>query len=171
MQSFTKTIQDETNRNKLFKKFEDAWNYLKLRFERHCNWEDDCISHCIKCALSSPTDKQLQESCNRNHKCICQDCYHILESVDLLVTEMQNISDEREKEHNLIQIEKSLSEILSWQQHIIRGSQQDKAKAEALKNLSSSNALWIRDWAQKVLPGAGLEAQDVSFNCIFIILK
>lgn len=51
---------------------------------------------------------------------------------------------------------------MSWKQHIIRGAQQNKAKSDALKSFHSSQALWIRDWAQKVLPGSGLEAQNVS---------
>lgn len=74
---------------------------------------------------------------------------------------MQKISDEREKEDKLYLTENCLSTIMSWQHHIIRGAQQDKAKTDVLRNLGATQAFWIRDWAQKVLPGAGLEAQDV----------
>lgn len=134
-----------------------------MRFERHCDWDSECPSHCIKHALSS-SDPELQETCDNDHLFVCKDCFNLIESVDLLKTEIQKISDKRDRESKLYEIENCFSDILSWEQHIIRGVQQDKAKTDALKHIENCQAVWIRDWAQKILPGAGLEAQDVRLH-------
>lgn len=50
------------------------------------------------------------------------------------------------------EVENSSLKILEWQKHIMRGEQQSKARSSAFKELSSTQALWVRDFAQKVLP-------------------
>lgn len=42
--------------------------------------------------------------------------------------------------------------IMEWQKHILRGVQQSKARATAFSELDESKALWLRDYAQKVIP-------------------
>lgn len=133
-----------------------------MKYERHCVWDTECLSHCIKNALSSDVDIDLREVCNNEHLIICKDCFNLLESINLLKNEVEKVFDPYERESLLYEVENSFSKIHTWQQHIIRGAQQNKAKSDALKDLHNSQALWIRDWAQKVLPGSGLEAQSVS---------
>lgn len=161
MQTFTNDIKDQNYRSYISKLLNQSFNYLKLQYERHCDWDAPCPSHCIKYALSSAKDQDFLESCNQGHSIVCKDCFNLMESIELLKKELQKIFDKRNREYKVFETDNCLSKIFSWQQHIIRGSQQDKAKSDAMKNLHSSQALWIRDWAQKVLPGSGLEAQDV----------
>lgn len=54
--------------------------------------------------------------------------------------------------------------IVNWKRHILREKQQRKAKTRVMKNLLQ--AILVRDWAKKILPGSGLEAMDVSFYFI-----
>lgn len=44
------------------------------------------------------------------------------------------------------------AKILEWQRHILRAVKQDKARDAAFKDLTSTEALWIRDFAQKINP-------------------
>lgn len=54
--------------------------------------------------------------------------------------------------------------ILNWISHIIRGVQQTEAKINAFAQLNEENGLWIRDWAQKVLPVMYRESQKEYFG-------
>lgn len=132
-----------------------------MQYERHCTLNNECASHCLSHGLSSPKDDQFLEKCDVVHAAVCEDCWNVIQSIDLLKQEVQKISDAYERDFQMCQTEKCRSQIVSWQQHILRGLQQDKAKSTALATLNVNGAMWVRDWAQKILPGSGMEAQDV----------
>lgn len=87
-----------------------------------------------------------------------------MESVQLLQAELRKLEQTRENYTKVYQTGKCWAVIFAWQQHLLRGSQQRKAKTDVVQNMTDTSALWIKDWAQKLLPGSGLEAMDVSMH-------
>ncbi|KAG8180402.1 hypothetical protein JTE90_025452 [Oedothorax gibbosus] len=53
--------------------------------------------------------------------------------------------------------------IFDWLKHNIRYVQQNKAKIDVLAKLNDTTCVWIRDWAQKVLPIKYRESQKEYF--------
>lgn len=159
-------IENADERKNIINRLNEVEKYLKLsRFQQHCSLDNECASHCIGNALTSTKN---QAKCAKSHSATCNDCLNIHESIETLKA-ARSVNLSKKKKDNLFYIiDKHFVAIKEWQQHIIRGVQQTKAKTEALQNMTATEALWIRDWAQKVLPLSGLEAQDV---CIFFYIK
>lgn len=118
----------------------------------HCNLDDSCRSHCINYALSHPKDKEFFSECKKNHDRNCAECLAIVDCIASLKLMLSNLPQSHQKDVANWEIAKSDEKIMEWQRHILRGVQQSKARSEAFKDLGPTNALWMRDYAQKVLP-------------------
>lgn len=153
-------IPEEEQKKKLKICFDEISTYLKVRYENNCELDSDCISHCVKHALSSAMDSSLNLECEKQHNKICHDCSNIVNSVNMLKQEISKIPSP-DKNYQIYQIDNYHKDIMAWQKHLIRSHQQEKAKCYALQHVDGKTAFWVRDWAQKILPGAGMEAQDV----------
>jgi hypothetical protein len=90
----------------------------------------------------------------------CEDVFTTLESFRLL--HLSSIADYTEElEFNCNQ---NSNIIVDWIRHIVRGVQQAKAKSFAMNQLSTTCGVWLRDWAQKVLPMKFRESQKEYFG-------
>lgn len=68
------------------------------------------------------------------------------------LTIIQFLTDSHVKNVTLHEIGLAETKIYEWQRHVMRGVQQSKARCAALDELENSDALWIRDFAQKYNP-------------------
>lgn len=152
MRNCVKSLGKDDESKELMKRINLAESYLKARYKTHCHCDDSCISHCITHALSHPSDKDLQSKCNKIHDSICDECVNVVDSIETLKLKIVNLPTRRETEVMTHEIANAEIKISDWQKHIIRGVQQSKARSEAFKNLCSTWAIWIRDFAQKYLP-------------------
>lgn len=141
---------DKTRKN--LERFVESENYLKARYKLHCNSNDSCISHCIEHFLSHPKDKKLSLACDKLHDRRCVDCQNIITSIDSLKSMINTLPQSHEKDVALWEIKNAEVKIMDWQKHILRGVQQSKARVDAFKLLGPTNAIWIRDYAQKINP-------------------
>ena len=86
------------------------------------------------------------------------------------ITEM---AEKRGDEDKIYDEKNSMEDIISYIKHQFRDSQQSKAKSSAFEQLDANTALWLKDYAQKVLPDKhrrpkGLlwqERDDSSYRC------
>lgn len=145
-------LGDDIETKDLLKWINSSEGYLKARFKSHCNFDDSCSSHCIKHALSHPTDKDLSVECEHSHSLNCGECIRLSECIKFLQLKISKLPESHPKEFASYQIANARTKIMDWQKHIMRGVQQSKARSDALSNLDSTTALWIRDFAQKYLP-------------------
>lgn len=140
---------DETTRKSLLAKLSNAKQYLKARYSTHCQIDSSCASHCINHALSI---KIHGDDCNVMHDKLCLDCENILDTFKIVKDCLNQKEESHEKKVQLYDYDFGIEKIKEWQRHIVRGVQQDKARAFVMNNLSSKDCMWIRDWAQKILP-------------------
>jgi hypothetical protein len=146
-----KLFEDEETKQ-LMKKINQSENYLKGRFKTHCERNSAYITHCIDFALSNPNDKELQSKCENEHSSICDECLNLVHSIDFLKLKLNHLQDGHEKEVAQFEVSNAEAKILEWQRHIVRGVQQSKSRSNAFSSIGPTNALWIRDFAQKYNP-------------------
>ena len=60
--------------------------------------------------------------------------------------------DKEEQPERLYDLQHIRCALVTWMKHTIRDVQQNKTKISATKLLSNNTALWIKDWAQKIIP-------------------
>lgn len=142
-----------------------AKDYMKARYKLHCESDSDCPSHCASHALSHPIDQQLKSECTKKHSHVCQECYNVKETIKNIETAVNQLPDSRNKVLALHDIHTAETKIMDWKRHIIRGMQQGKARDAGLKNLKENEAMWIRDYAQKVNPS------KVCYKTVVIIIN
>lgn len=147
-----KMLYQNEETTKLLKCIIQSGNYLKARYKMHCKVNDSCISHCVNHALSHPQDKELLSTCDRPHDRICLECQNIINSIASLKSMINRLPQSHEKDVAVWEVRDAEVKIIEWQKHIMRGVHQSKARAEAFKELGPTNAVWIRDYAEKVLP-------------------
>lgn len=147
--------------------------YLKARFSTHCKCNDSCSSHCINHALSHPTDNDLYSTCEKSHDVTCGECLALRDCFTKFRSMISQLPAGHEKEVAEYDIINSESVIMDWQKHIMRGVQQSKARSDAFSNLDQTSAIWLRDYAQKVLPSKVASSSNIClprfhFNIKFI---
>lgn len=129
-----------------------AKTYLNARFRLHCEDDSLCLTHCLSHALSHPTDPALVSKCTQQHTEVCSECLNITTSIDFIEKEVELLPDTHAKAVLIEDTKTAKAKILEWQRHILRAVKQDKARDAAFKDLTSTEALWIRDFAQKINP-------------------
>jgi hypothetical protein len=145
-------LDKDEHREQLLKNIHRAEIYLKVRFKTHCTNDDPCSSHCISHALSHPKDSELSSKCENVHNLICEECLNVVHCIASLKLQLSHIPKCRERDIAEYAVSNAESKILEWQRHIVRGTQQSKARSDAIVDLKPTKALWIRDFAQKYNP-------------------
>lgn len=87
-----------------------------------------------------------------------------LENIDCQLQEFKKSVSIEEFEVLLFEFKKSKEDILSYIGHLVRGYQQNLSKTKVFSNLKENQAIWIRHWAQKILPLEFREAQKNYFG-------
>ena len=106
--------------------------YLKGDFRAHCSLGDckGVADHCVKNALSDPTEKLYQSDCNySSHENSCDQCESLsdaLSKITPLVTKHKQVSpNEEELKYD---INRSTTCINLWKAHILATINQEHAK-------------------------------------------
>ena len=73
-------------------------------------------------------------------------------------------SYQEQKEELKYDIEKATERIMDWKSHIVRATNQEKAKINILDNLIERQVLVVMDWAMKWLPRSYRETQAEWFG-------
>ena len=159
---------NKDEQQKLFKQLSLAESYLKTRYEHHCTEDDSCMSHCAKHGLSHTSKNSLVSICEKQHSSQCFDCFNIIDSINSVKTAIESIPDTNfpNKDDFQYRIEEAETAILSWQNHLLRASQQGKGKVEAMEQVekNTDSAFLVRDFAQKIEPMRGIESQEQYFG-------
>lgn len=137
------------DRKEISKMIASAKQYLKGRFTTHCQIDANCSSHCISHGLKN---NQNEEFCSVVHDKTCIDCINIINIFTTLKDRVNVQDDSHEKSVQLFDLQNAVNKITDWQKHVLRGTQQEKARSFAMNSLSYKRCLWIRDWGQKILP-------------------
>ena len=127
--------------------------YLKNDFKTHVGRDEQCSDHCIVHALSDNNAGEFRGECEHQHNHECERCQS-LEEVLGEVAEMLEKADMMDEERVRLRFEysESVRSIKAWKAHLLRSSNQDEAKQEALQKLDENSCLVIMDWAMKFLP-------------------
>lgn len=165
-----KLLGNDEGVKELLEDINSSESYLKARFKTHCNFDDTCSSHCIKHALSHPTDKDLSSTCNEIHYLICGECLKVYDCLATLKLKIAQLPFSHRKEIAQYEISTAGKMIMDWQKHIMRGVQQSKARSNVMQHLDLKTTLWIRDFAQKYLPTKVYCFLAFNFNSINIFL-
>ena len=137
-------------------KLRDAKRYLKTDFPVHCQPKDSTFpDHCRVFALSDPIHPEFQQVCLHPHQSSCdefQELKNVLQEIQKGIKGSSwspYCSDE--KEDLLYDCKRAQSDIFVWKAHIIRSTNQEEAKHDALKTLDAETAILIMDWAMTFL--------------------
>ena len=136
------------NRRDLVNSLERSKRYLKTRYQHCCDDSNSRMaSHSPKFALSDPNEQNLQEKFVIPNR-ICKKCYILCETIE----EIQNlVTVELDQDANY-DVEIAVQNIHEYINHLMRDSQQKKAKSEAFNKLSESIGFWLKDFCQKIIP-------------------
>ena len=153
--SVCKSVKNEELES-LAKDLMGGHRYLKGDFHAHCSL-GDCkrmADHCIKYALSDPTEKLYQNDCNySSHENSCDQCENLsdaLSKITPLVTKHKQVSPNEEKELKY-DINQSTTCINLWKTHILATINQEHAKKKLLAEMDENTAFVVIDFATKFL--------------------
>lgn len=133
----------------------DGMKYLKTTFKRDCMAdESECADHCRRFALSDPNDQNLKQKCSHSsHYLSCKHCQELKLVLDEIEASIKNhpsnLYGTEQRDDLMYDFSASKSKIFAWKCHLIRGVNQEQAKQEAIRNLTSNSALIVIDWAMK----------------------
>ncbi|GBM65883.1 hypothetical protein AVEN_49928-1 [Araneus ventricosus] len=149
-------------------KIKKALCYLKLGHKLHCS-SDSCqgiASHCPLFAISDKNDVDFRQICEyyNDHSLICPECMDIFELLHFIKQKVLRIENEDFQIELLYDLQCIHNSLLNWMKHTIRDVQQTNAKIFAVSKLTSKTALWIKDWAQKIIPIKFRESQREYFG-------
>ena len=116
--------------------------------------ESTCPDHCLKFALSDPNDSDLKEQCAHEHTTLCGECDGItirLDKIEHVIKSKDKFYSKEQQEDILYDFERFRKAISLWKAHIMRTTNQERAKQEILENLDPSSNLIVMDWAMKFL--------------------
>ena len=136
------------------RKLKEGKRYLKTDYRAHCREGNDlCPDHCRWYALSDPQKIHFQVSCDHHHLEECDQCESLKTTILSVLSEIESpyisfYSSER-KEDLLHDGRHAQDMVFQWKAHILRAENQDKAKVDALKALTSESILVVMDWAMK----------------------
>ncbi|XP_073241912.1 uncharacterized protein [Porites lutea] len=144
-----------------------AKRYLKADYKLHVLEESPCADHCIRFALSSD-DVQYKTACDHEHTMQCDRCLDCANVAHDIISGLESgdisFSYQEQKEELKYDIEKATERIMDWKSHIVRATNQEKAKINILDNLTERQVLVVMDWAMKWLPRSYRETQAEWFG-------
>ena len=150
------------------KRLDKAKQYLKTDYKVSCQGKNSlCADHCKVFALSDPTDKDFQASCDHQHTALCSDC----EDIKITIAEIKktieasesNLTKEKRDDllHDFLEAELN---IRKWKAHILRSVNQESAKQNVLEVLDDTSVLIVMDWAMKFVQIKFREKQSEWFG-------
>ena len=92
---------------------------------------------------------------------VCDRCEGLLENlteIERALSETKFPSDD-ENDEAVFLFRTAKRAILSWKNHILRSTNQDRARLDVLEQLDEENILLVNDWAMKFLPQRYRESQ------------
>ena len=126
-------------------KLNSAKVYLKSDYMVHCKDESPCPDHCRSFALSDPTDKLLQKSCDHEHTLFCKRCEEFKEIVsdieETIRKNSQKFFSSEHKNNMLYNLNRAKENIFKWKCHVLRSCNQEASKQEILSSLDNKSAL------------------------------
>ncbi|RUA04226.1 MAG: hypothetical protein DSY43_06820 [Gammaproteobacteria bacterium] len=141
--------------NNTKKQLDASRRYLKTEYQIHCaEGQSTCADHCQDYALSDNTDEAFRMHCEHAHNVLCDQC----ESLRCTLREIEdNINNfdltfysEEQKEDLNHDFNCARSNILDWKAHVLRASNQERAKQDFLHDMKAGEeALVVMDWAMK----------------------
>ncbi|KAK3731369.1 hypothetical protein QZH41_019552, partial [Actinostola sp. cb2023] len=134
--------------------------YLKGDYKVHVTDYSHIAEHCLAFSLSDSNDVDYNQQCDHHHDAICERCQalaYTLMDIEKVVSESTLSENDRDEAIYLVQSAKLA--IHSWQCHILRCVNQDKARFHVLELLDNDTVLIINDWAMKFLPQKYRESQ------------
>ena len=153
------TVKKLTNDSECVKGLENGKRYLKTRYQLDCTTSSELCSHNQNYALSDPSKKDLSSSFNVSEnvsKCV----FELFSAIDNITKIVQTESDE----DLVYDVKKKTGDIVEYMKHLMRDAQQMKAKSTANLVLDNNTALWLKDYAQKVLPEKHCEGSKEYFG-------
>lgn len=148
---FSKDVEDALQQGK---------RYLKTQYQVNCDPDSKVYSHSTKHALSDPNDPHLQSPTSVSNDA-CLDCYNLCKAISSVRKLVNENSGDDDTKYDL---ETAIQDINNYIKHLIRDSQQRKAKIEAFDNLDNKTAFWLKDFCQKILPVRYREGQREYFG-------
>ena len=107
--------------------------------------------------MSDPDNLDLQCSYILNDEVNCKECYNLSHSIDSL----SEITVECKADGDIMyELETAKKNITDSLKHLIRDTQQKKAKEYVFASLKENIAFWLIDFCQKVLPVKIRESQQ-----------
>ena len=148
--------QEKSWAQQMKKSIQDGKRYFKTGYRNHCQQDDStCPDHCVKFGLSDPNDSDLKEQCAHEHTTSCGECDDITIRLDMIEHVIKSkdtkFYSKEQQEDILYDFERSRKAISLWKAHIMRTTNQERAKQEILENLDPSSNLIVMDWAMKFL--------------------
>ena len=153
-------VKKLTNDSECVKGLENGKRYLKTRYQLDCTTSSELCSHNQNYALSDPSKKDLSSPfivSENVSKCV----FELFNAIDNITKIVQTESDEDDDEDD---VKKKTGDIVEYMKHLMRDAQQMKAKSDANLVLDNNTALWLKDYAQKVLPEKHREGQKDYFG-------
>ena len=140
-------LLSNVNRRDLVNSLESSKHYLKTHCQHCCDDSNSRMaSHSPKFALSDPSR-------------ICKKCYILCETIE----QIQNLFNVKLHQDANYDVEIAVQNIHEYIKHLMRDSQQKKAKSEAFDKLSESTGFWLKDFCQKIIPVKFREGQKEYF--------
>ena len=103
-------------------------------------------------ALSDGSEAQLRQPCDHDHADLCDRCKGLRETLAATerVLNETNFPSDDDKDEAVFMFQTAKSAIYAWKSHILRSTNQDQARLDALI---------VNDWAMKFLPQRYRESQ------------
>ncbi|CAB3995862.1 Hypothetical predicted protein, partial [Paramuricea clavata] len=127
-----------------------------------------CKDHCRMYALSDPKDKELQQTCPHEHSMKCEECENLKFVIKDIEEKVENLcqhsSMTERREDMLYDLKQAAKDIFDWKSHILRSTNQENGKQDALRQLDEKTVLVVMDWAMKFQPRKYREKQSEWFG-------
>ena len=149
-------LSDLKCRRDLLDDLEKSKRYLKMVYQGHCNTSSQIATHNTAFALSTPKE----EPCLNVSDEVCDDCLSLFR----VLQEAIDLAASTENEDVIYDVKNAVDAIIEYMKHQIRDEQQKQAKIFCFHEISDTNAFWLRDYAQKVLPKSYREGQRNYFG-------
>ena len=152
--NLSKSLEKDINH-----KLEEGKRYLKTKYQQDCSTVSELATHNQHFALSDKKDELHMDTCV-NTELISASVFDLFCAMDCITKFIEEDGDE----DKVYETKSSIEDIISYMQHLMRDSQQAKAKVSALEKLDVNTGFWLKDYAQKVLPAKYRETQKDYFG-------
>ena len=142
--------QENSWANEMKKSLQDFKRYFKTGYRNYCQQDGSTYpDYCLMFALSDPNDTDLEEQCAHEHTTSCGECDDITIRLDKIEHVIKSKDTNFTARNNKYDFQPSREAISLWKAHIVRTTNQERAKQEMLENLDPSSNLIVMDWVMK----------------------